>query len=174
MNLYFVLNIPAPACDRVMGLRRGQKDNFFASLPVEITIAGSNGVGVIDPVQNLPEAYAILDRIAEDTAPIETAFGPVVRFPGTEIFVLTFENEAPFRALHQRVAKSGIKFHQSPHQFQPHCTICSRSPATEADQRRLLAARVPGRFTLDTISICRLDRPPVTLLHSAPLARRAA
>jgi len=174
MNIYFVLNIPTPICDRVMELRRAQKDNFFASLPVEITIAGSNGVGVLDPAQDLAEAYRVIDRIAADTAPIENSFGPVIRFPGTDIFVLTFENEAPLRQLHQRVAKSGIKFLQSPHLFQPHCTICSRLPANQAQERELLARRVPGRFTLEAISVCRLDRPPVTLLHTAPLARKAA
>ncbi len=172
MNIYFVLNIPPPFCDRVIDVRRSQKDTFFASLPAEITIAGSNGVGLLDASQSLVEAYAIIDRIAEDTAPIETAFGRVVRFPNTDVFALTLENEAPFRTLHQRVAASGIRFHDSPHAFQPHCTLRTRSPVSAADARTLLAVRVPGRFTLDALCVCRLDRPPVTLLHTAPLARR--
>jgi 2'-5' RNA ligase len=174
MNLYFVLNIPPPFADRVMGIRRSQKDNFFASLPVEITLAGSTGVGVVDQAQNLPDAYKALDAIAEDTAPIETAFGKVVRFPGSEIFALTLEDDEPFAKLHQRIVKSGIKFHQSPHRFQPHCTLSNKVPLTKAAEQQLLALRVPGRFTLDALSVCRLDRPPVTLLHTAPLARKAA
>lgn len=174
MNLYFVLNIPSPFAEKVMAIRRSQKGNFFAQLPVEITIAGSNGVGLLDQSQNLPDAYKKLDEIAADTAPIRTAFGPVVRYPGTEIFALTFEDEEPFRALHQRVATSGLKFHDSPHVFQPHCTLSNRVPLTGAGERALLDVRVPGRFTLEEISVCRLDRPPVTLLHTAPLARKAA
>lgn len=174
MNIYFVLYIPAPFCDRVMDVRRSQKDTFFASLPVEITIAGSNGVGVVETSQDLPEAYSILDRIAADTEPIETAFGPVTRFSGTDIFALTFENEAPFHTLHQRIVKSGIQFRESPHPFQPHCTLRTRTPVSDADARLLMSIRVPGRFTLEEISVCRLDRPPVTLLHTAPLVRKAA
>ncbi len=170
MNLYFVLNIPAPFCDRVLGLRRTIKDNFFTELPAEVTIAGSTGVGILDPMQDLAAAYSIIDRIADQTAPIEAAFGPAVRFPGTDIFALSFEDEAPFRVLHEKVAKSGIKFRESPHAFTPHCTLRSGAPVSAAEQTRLLAMRVPGRFTLDALSICRLDRPPVTLLHTAPLA----
>jgi 2'-5' RNA ligase len=174
MHLYFVLNIPAPFSERVMKLRRSQKDNFFTSLPVEVTIAGSTGVGVLESSQNLPEAYALLDRLAEDTAPIETSFGPVVRYPGTDIFALTLENEAPFHALHQRLVQTGIKFRESPHPFRPHCTLRSGAPVSLADERALLGARIPGKFVLDAISVCRLDRPPVALLHTAELARKAA
>jgi len=172
MPLYFVLNIPAPFSARVLEVRRSQKDTFFASLPVEVTIAGSTGVGVLDASQNLAEAYAALDRIAADTAPITTAFGPVVRFPGTDIFALTLQNDAPLRELHRRVASSGIKFHQSPHPFRAHCTLRSRSPVSAADARALLAVRIPGQFTLEALSVCRLDRPPVVLLHTTPLLRR--
>src|SRR5687768_1419205 len=102
MNLYFVLNLPAPASTRAMEVRRAQKDTFRMALPVEISIAGSTGVGVLDATQDLPQAYAILDRIAADTAPIETSFGPVVRFPGTDIFAFTFENDGELKSLHQR------------------------------------------------------------------------
>ena len=170
MNIYFVLNIPAPFSDRVMGIRRTQKDNFFTSLPVELTLAGSTGVGILDAMQDLAEAYKHIDAIAADTAPIQTAFGPVVRFPGTDIYALTFEDDAPFKKLHHRIVQSGIKFHESPHAFKPHCTLRSGAPISSAEERRLMAATVAGRFTLEEISICRLDRPPVTLLHSAPLA----
>ena len=157
-----------------MKFRRSQKDNFFTSLPVEVTIAGSTGVGILDSSQNLPDAYSILDRIAELTAPIEAAFGPVIRFPGTDIFAFTFQNEAPFRALHEKVVKSGIRFRESPHAFVPHCTIRSGAPVSKADERTLLAMQIPGKFVLDAISICRLDRPPVQTLHTAPLVLKAA
>ena len=169
MNIYFVLYIPPPACDLVMEVRRTQKDTFRSALPVEITVAGSNGVGVLDPTQDLAEAYSILDRIAATTAPIKTAFGPVVRFPNTDIFALTFQNDAPLRALHLRLTTSGIRFRESPHAFLPHCTLRSRSPVTAAEERDLMALRIPGQFTLDTLSVCGLDRPPVVLFHTAPL-----
>jgi 2'-5' RNA ligase len=169
MNLYFVLNIPRPFSERVMKARRSIKDNFFTSLPVEVTIAGSTGVGILDSSQNLPDAYTLLDGVAQHTAPIEAAFGPVVRFPGTDIFALTFQDEVPFRKLHERVVKSGIRFRESPHPFQPHCTLRSGAPVSKAEEHSLRALQIPGRFVLDAISICRLDRPPVQTLHTAPL-----
>ncbi len=169
LNLYFVLYIPRPAADAVMKLRRGIKDNFFTSLPVDVTIAGSTGVGIVDPIQDLAAAYRILDGIAETTAPIAARFGPVTRFPGTDIYALTFEDVAPLRALHDRIARSGIRFHESPHRFVAHCTLRSGPALSAAEDQRLLGLRVPGNFTLATLSVCRLDKPPVTLLHSAEL-----
>lgn len=175
MNIYFVLNIPAPASRLVMEVRRAHKDVYRVSLPVEVTVAGSNGLGVLEETEDLSKAYSILDRIAADTAPIETAFGPVVRFAGTNVFALTFEHDAPLRELHARIAHSGLRFRSSPHAFTPHCTLRSRAPITAADERELLALRIPGRFTLDSISVCGLDRPldPVVLLHTAVFERRA-
>ncbi len=170
MNLYVVLYLPTPASTRVMEVRRAQKDTFRASLPVEITLAGSNGVGAFDSTQSLADAYKVVDRIAAQTAPIKTSFGPVVRFPGTDIFALTFEDDGPLRRLHEKIASSGIRFRTSPHRFTPHCTLRSRSPVTAAEERALLALRVPGQFTLDTMSVCGLDRPPVILLHTVPLS----
>lgn len=169
VNLYFVLYVPRPAADAVMKIRRGIKDNFFSELSVDVTLAGSTGVGIVDPMQDLAAAYRILDGIAETTAPIAARFGPVTKFPGTDIYALTFEDEAPLRALHDRIAKSGIKFHESPHRFIPHCTLRSGGLLSASEDHRIRALRVPGSFTLATLSVCRLDKPPVTLLHSADL-----
>ena len=174
MNIYFVLYVPEPFATRVMDVRHAHRDTLRSSLPVEFTIAGSSGVGVLDPEQDLSKAYASIDAIAAETAPIEVEFGPVHRFPNSDVFVLTVQNPAPFFALQKRVMASGLRFLPTPFpSFLPHCTLRSRSPITEADANGLLGVRIPGRFTLDSLSVCGLDRPPVTLLHHAVLAGKS-
>jgi len=115
-------------------------------------------------------AFATLDTIAAETAPIEASFGTVRRFPGTDIFVLLLRDEASFHALHQRIATSGLRFERNPFPFEPHCTLRSRSPISEEEAAELLSFRIPGSFVLDTLSVYLLDRLPMTLLHRVKLA----
>ena len=49
---YIVLDIPSPVKEKIYEIRNYHKDTLRASLPVEITVAGSSGVGVIEPGQD--------------------------------------------------------------------------------------------------------------------------
>lgn len=168
-DTYVVLDVPEPIAGKVMAVRKRHRDEFRSSLPVEITVAGSNGVGVFDPEQDVEEAFAILDALAAETPPIQAAFGEVVRFPNTDIFVLTLGDEMPFRALHERVATSGLRFRPSPYRYMPHCTLRSRSPVSDEDASELLSLRIPDRFVMDTMIVYMMDKVPLTQLHSAKL-----
>src|SRR5687767_6846001 len=105
-----------------MDVRKRHRDEFRSSLPVEITVAGSNGVGEVHADQPSEDVFAILTAIAAETSPIEASFGPVDRFPGTQTFFLTVEDEPPFRELHDRIANSRVRFKPCPFPYQPHCT----------------------------------------------------
>jgi hypothetical protein len=94
-NSHIVLDVPEPAAGRVMTVRRDQRDDFGASLPVEITVAGSTGVGELEPDQDAATVFMILDDVAADTVPIQLEFGTVLRFPNTDTLVLTVKNEVP-------------------------------------------------------------------------------
>lgn len=168
-DTYACLDVPPQVGDRVMTIRRAQQDPHGEALPPEITVAGSSGVGEFEADQDPADAFAVLDAIAAATAPIVARFGPVLRFPDTDIFVFTLQDEAPFRALHGRIAASGIRFRPSPFPFTPHCTLRGRSPVTNAESAALLALRLADSFILDTLSIYMMDRLPVTLLHRARL-----
>lgn len=172
-DTYVVLDIPMPMAKKVMSIRERYRDWFVKSLPVEITVAGSSGIGVFDSTQDPEEAFVVLDTIAAETSPIEASFGEVLRFPGTDIFVFTLQNEEPFRALHERIVKSGLQFTKSPFPYKPHCTIRQRSPVSEEMAAELLSLRVAGSFVLDTISVYMLDRLPMTLLHRVKLTGNA-
>ncbi len=166
---YLCLDLPAPVAEHVLRIRRAHHDAFRAALPAEITLAGSGGLGVVSPGQDPATVFAALDRVAESTPPIVGRFGPVLRFPTTDVFVLTLVDETPFRLLQQRLATSGIGFEPSPFPFRPHCTLRSRSPVSAAEERSLLAVRIAESFVLRTLSAYALDGLPMTRLHASRL-----
>lgn len=168
-NTYVVLDLPQPVAGKVLAVRRHHRDEYRAALPAEITIAGSSGVGVFAADQDLVEVFSMLDSIAAETAPIRASFSRVLRFPGTDIFVLTLADEEPFRTLHRRIAASGLRFEPSPFPYTPHCTLRSRSPVTEEEAADLFSVRIEDVFMLDTLSVYQADSLPLTLLHRAKL-----
>jgi 2'-5' RNA ligase len=168
-DTYIVLDVPAPQADQVMAIREHHRDIFRASLPVEITLTGSAGVGVLDIAQDPVVAFTRLNEIASETAPIEASFGKVHRFENTDIFVLTLVDEEPFHTLHKKIANSGLSFKDSPFPYKPHCTLRSRSPISESEAAELMSLSIPGVFILDTLSVYQMRRLPMTLLHKVRL-----
>lgn len=166
---FIVLDLPDHIGSEVLEIRKRFRDPYQTGLPIEITIAGSSGVGVLVPGQSRESVFATLDAIAATTSPFAASFGPVRRFPNTDIFVLSLQYMAPFRTLHRRIAESGIRFQESPHDFMPHCTISRRSPISIDDATVLLETTVSGAFTIDTLAVYQADPLPATLLHRAPL-----
>jgi len=171
-NTYVVLDVPEPFASAVMAVRVRHRDEFRSSLPVEITVAGSNGVGELDADQPSEDVFAILTAIAAKTHPIQASFGPVDRFAGTEVFFLTLEDEGPFHELHDRIAGSSIRFKPCPFPYQPHCTLRDRTPISNEEVADLLAVEIHGSFVLDTLSVYAMP-PPMPLLHRARLGGSA-
>jgi 2'-5' RNA ligase len=167
-NTYIVLDVPEPFASAVMAVRVRHRDEFRSSLPVEITVAGSNGVGELEADQASEDVFALLTATATKTSPIEASFGRVDRFPGTEIFFLTLENERPFHELHSRIASSPIRFKPCPFPYQPHCTLRDRTPISDEEVADLLAVEIPGSFVLETLSVYAMP-PPMPLLHRVRL-----
>ncbi|MBA3779487.1 MAG: 2'-5' RNA ligase family protein [Chloroflexi bacterium] len=157
---YVCLDLPEPAASEVLAIRRAHGDDFRAALAAEITVAGSGGVGEFEPGQDPDEVFRVIDAIAARTAPIPASFGPVIRFPGTDIFVFTLQDEAPIRALHRKLAESPIRWRPAPYDFTPHCTLRSRSSVTDAEARELLATPQPHPFVLDTLSVYEISADP--------------
>ena len=168
-DTYVCLDIPQPFAQFIKDVRVHYRDEFRAALPIEITVAGSSGIGVFERMQGEKVVFTMLDTIAKETSPIETSFRKVVRFPGTDIFVFLLTNTTSLQALHERIATSGILFNPSPFPFTAHCTLQSRSPITEAEAEELLSLQIPGHFLLDTISVYMLDKLPMSLLHRVKL-----
>ena len=166
---FVVLDLPEHVGVEILHLRQRYRDPYRTGLPVEVTVAGSSGIGVMISGQSAASVFSTLDEVAAETPPFTASFGPVVRFPDTDIFVLSLNDPTPFQLLHRRIAGSGIRFQESPHEFMPHCTLCRRSPISDEDAAALMAIEIPGEFSIDTLAIYQAQPLPATPLHRVKL-----
>lgn len=166
--MFIVLEIDEPLRTQVLQLRESCQDTFRASLPAEIMLIGSSGTGPLVPDQSIEVIGEVLNEVAADTPPFQAQFGPMLRFLGTDLFVLTLRDETPFHALHERLIHSGLRFKPSAFPFKPHCTISS-NPVTGAEAARRIQLTLPNAFTLNTLALYGLQDGRVTRMLSTPL-----
>ncbi len=156
MNLvqptYVCLDLPEPQASAIMGLRR-RFCQRLREFPPEVTIAGSSGVGAIRRELHWDRVEPRLVRFAREVEPLRASFGGVVRFPDTDIFVLSVGDPMPFAAVHERLRHSGIAFEDSQFPFFPHCTIRMAGPLADADVSALFSISIPGEFVLSRVSL---------------------
>jgi 2'-5' RNA ligase len=178
---YIVLNVPSPIAERVLSIRQ-HYGSWRVTLPVEITIVGSSGVGVLRCEENeFGEVFKMINGVAKQTAPIVTRFTSVARFPNTGIFYYAQQNPEPFVQLQNAIIGTGLKLEKSPFPFRPHCTIADfRSPSEELVQE-IMSLPVPEvDIVLDTLSVYVLDdrilsgnKKGCRLLHRTKLSKTA-
>lgn len=153
-----MLEVPPPVAGRVAAIRR-EWNSWRVALPVEITLAGSSGAGVLRYHESeLDAIFATLDAFARRFAPIAIRFDSVALFPGTKVVYLAPNDPAPLVALHAALTQSGLRFERSPHPFTPHCTLADLEvAATElpADFQKLALPQI--EIVLDTLSLVQLD-----------------
>ncbi len=166
-NTYVVLELPEPISSMIHSIR-AERDDFQASMPNEITIVGSSGVGPIAHDQDPEEFFKAINEIAASTPPITVSFDKVHRFPGTDIVVMKLKDETLVRSLHQKFVESGIKFQDTNFAYEPHCTLRSKSPLTDQEMEELSKLKIEGDFILQTLSVYAMP-PPGRLLHTVQL-----
>ena len=166
---YIVLDLPSPIKEKIYDIRNYHKDTLRASLPVEITLAGSGGVGIIKPGQDKEFVFNTVKNIAIKTSPILASFKDVLRFPGTDLFVFTLKDEERFRLLHEEMKKSGINFKPNRFPYKPHCTLRSRTPITDYEIAEIMETKLLDEFIIDTISIYMVDKIPLDRLYTVKL-----
>ncbi|MBL0892612.1 MAG: 2'-5' RNA ligase family protein [Gemmatimonadaceae bacterium] len=169
-GIFVLAELPGEAGKIVRAIQQ-QYDRKLARLtPPHVTLVGSSGVGAIPtdtPVARIREA---LEPICATTAPMELPFGLPHRFMQTNIVSLPLDPHGPLRALHERIATSGLPFKPARFMFSPHCTLTFYPTLTPARERELLAIRVtaPARIEALQVYLTR-DPQPSTLLFSLPL-----
>jgi len=168
-NTYIVLELPEPISSTIHSIRAELGDDFQASMPNEITIVGSSGVGPVAQDQDPDEFFKAINEIAASTPPITVSFDKVHRFPGTDIVVMKLLDDSLIRSLHQRFVESGIKFQDTDFAYEPHCTLRSKSPLTDHEMEKLSKLKIEGNFTLHTLSVYAMP-PPGKLLHTVQLS----
>jgi 2'-5' RNA ligase len=150
---YIVLDLPAATAAQVHAIRK-RYDPKTARLPVEITVAGSSGLGTVSPTQETEHVFAIVEKVGRRLLPFATSFIGVSQFAGTSVYWLALRDRSPFDALQSGFLDAGLRFEASPFSYTPHCTL-SASASITADQReRLLNEDYPSEeFRLVRLSL---------------------
>src|SRR5580658_7147919 len=97
---FIVVEIPEPVCSGVQSLR-DSLGTRVAKLPVEITIAGSSGVGPIPRSADASLVEPNLVRVLSQFRAFSTNFSAIRCFPNTSTYYLEPVDRSPFDQLHQ-------------------------------------------------------------------------
>jgi 2'-5' RNA ligase len=152
------LNVPPPVATKITLLRQ-QYHSWRVALPVEITLAGSSGLGVLRYHESEIEGiFAKLDEIARSFSPILTRFGSVAMFPNNRVFYYVPDDTKPFIEIQKALRESGLRFENSVFPFTPHCTITDITTENVELSPELKAFALPETdILLDTLSVSQID-----------------
>ena len=158
-GIFVLAELPGEAGAMVREIQQRFDPKLARLTPPHVTLVGSSGVGSMPtdtPVARIREA---LEPIAASTAPMELALGLPHRFMQTDIVSLPLDHFGPLRALHERLARSGLPFKQARFRFTPHCTLSFYPMLTPARERELLAVRVNAPAIIERLQVY-LTRDP--------------
>ena len=158
-GIFVLAELPGEAGAMVREIQQRFDPKLARLTPPHVTLVGSSGVGAMPtdtPVARIREA---LEPIAASTAPMELALGLTHRFMQTDIVSLPLDHNGPLRALHERLARSGLPFKQARFRFTPHCTLSFYPMLTPARERELLAVRVNAPAIIERLQVY-LTRDP--------------
>ncbi len=165
-----VIDARGPAGDRIHAIQQAYDPKLANYLPPHLTLAGSSGVGPIDPSTPREQLREVMAQIAADTPPMELAFKAPIRFMQTDIVVLPVDHHGPLRDLHERIATSGLAFQPARFAFTPHVTLSFFRTLTAQQRRELLAVRMDQPLVVDHIRCSLTDEPlPPRHLFEMPL-----
>jgi 2'-5' RNA ligase len=137
---------------------RAAYDPDRVSFPVEITVAGSSGLGWFSPTQSPQFIAKHVRALAQDWPRFACAFGGVEVFPASQVYYLALEDEAPFHEFQESLAGSVLEFEPTPFAYKPHCTLVRLSADAVTAQAALLAFPVPaGRIIISSVSLYSVD-----------------
>ena len=120
--------------------------------PVDITVAGSSGLGTIKEGQPLEEVVAGLEPIIKMLGFTEVTFRSIERFPQTGIYYL-LPHRDKFDILHKAVASSGICFNENKWPYNPHCTVRSGPEPTEEADTFVRSIKIPVAASIKCFSL---------------------
>jgi len=165
-GIFVLAPIAGPAAPVLAELQRRFDPKLAGSQPPHITLAGSSGVGPIRPGTAVGELRRLLEPVARATPVLRLVLGPPQRFMQSDIVSLPLDPHGPIRALHDRIARSGLSFGPARFTFTPHVTLSLYRTLTPAAARALLGVRLEDPIVLDRLVLSATDdpRPPRTLL----------
>lgn len=158
-GIFVVTDVRGEVGARIHAIQRQYDPKLANYLPPHVTLAGSSGVGPIDPATDRGRLRAIMEEIAAATPPMSLPFGKPHRFMQTDIVVLPFDPHGAIRELHERIARSGLRFERARFAFTPHVTLSFFRTLTPQQRRELLAVRIEEPFVLDHLRCSLTDEP---------------
>ena len=159
---FVVLEIPPPVCGVIQSIRDSLATPT-ARLPVEITVAGSSGIGPIPVGTDKHETEQALKAALVGLGPFRVRFQEVRRFPNTNIFYLAPQAREPFDRIHEKLKASGIPFGPNSWPYNPHCTLRGGPMTERASAEDIFSVSFPKQeFVIDTLSMYELDSRTVT------------
>jgi 2'-5' RNA ligase len=120
--------------------------------PVDITIAGSSGVGTIKEEQLIDDVTDVLSRVISEYGFTKVTFTSIGRFINTGIYHLVPKRD-PFDILHKAVMKSGILFNDNKWPYNPHCTLRAGPSPTEECNALFETMSIPKNVSIECFSL---------------------
>jgi hypothetical protein len=120
--------------------------------PVDITIAGSSGVGTIKEGQMTRDVINIISPIISKHRFRDVTFRTISIFPNTGIYHLVPERKE-FDTIHEAVSRSGILFNENLWPYNPHCTLRAGPSPTEECSTLFEAMNVPKNASIECFSL---------------------
>lgn len=169
-GIFVLAELPGEAGEQVRALQEKYDPKLARLTPPHVTLVGSSGVGSIPTDTPLDRIRQALEPIAATTPAMTLPFGAPVRFMQTDIISLPLDPHGPLRALHERMATSGLPFKPARFQFTPHCTLNFYRTLTATTARELLAVRVEAPAVFDRLQVyLTRDPQPARKLLDLPL-----
>lgn len=169
-GIFVLAELPGEAGAQVRAIQQQYDPKLARLTPPHVTLVGSSGVGSIPTDTPVERIRAALEPIAANTEPLSLKFSAPHRFMQTDIVSLPLDPNGPLRALHERIARSGLPFKRARFQFSPHCTLSFYPTLTPARERELLALRVEAPAVIERLQVyLTRDPQPSKLLFDLPL-----
>ena len=127
--------------------------------PIEITVAGSSGLGWFSAGQSRAELVRRVNRIVAGYKRFGFRFDKVLRFPQSHTYYLAPREERQFRDFQRRLADSGLRFAPTAFVYLPHCTIgvLSRTPTRPARKEIESCLMPASRIEVLSVSLYEVD-----------------
>lgn len=145
--------------DDVLRLRKLYESTRL-HFPIEITVAGSSGLGWFSDGQDKADLLHRVGEVAKEFEPFSFRFRRVERFPATNVYYLAPDDSSLFHDFQHRLASCGLLFESTPFDYVPHCTIAILAQdATAEAHSEVSACRVPtDQIRVFSVSFWSVDR----------------
>jgi 2'-5' RNA ligase len=169
-RIFVLAALTGPVAARLHELQRRYDPKLARAFPPHVTLAGSSGLGPVHAGTPASEVKAALERVAGESAPLRLTLGAPHRFMQSNVVSFPLDPHGPIRELHDRLARSGLRFEQAKFTFTPHVTISFYPELTRERAKELLALRVDEEIVIDRIEAYRTREPqPAVKLASVVL-----